>query len=196
MANDIETRKAKDVWQGQTVTPISMPVDRLRAKAQRYERKIRRRNAIEYVAMAFVVVIFTYYMLHFHGALLKLGSAMCIAAAIYMGVQLHRRGSARTVPEDMGLLSGIEFHRNELTRQRDLLRDSWSWYLGPPLPGMLVFVIGAMVQNPNSSRRGAVAVPVFCAITALLFWMVRRMHLKCVRNLDRQIDELNSLEGK
>jgi hypothetical protein len=193
MANDFAAQNAKDVWQRQTAEPLKMSIDEIRVKARKHERMIRRRNAIEYFALAFVVAWFAYNIWHLHAALMRLGSGLCIAGAIYMAVQLHRRGSAKALPAEMGLLSGIDFHRSELERQRDLLRSSWSWYLGPPLPGMAVVVVGAIVHNPSPSWRGTVFVVAFCVATALTFWWVRRLHLKCVKNLQRQIDELNSL---
>jgi hypothetical protein len=196
MANDFATQKARDVWQHQAVEPLKMSIDEIRVKARRHERMIRRRNAIEYFAVALVVTSFAYNIWHLHAALMRLGSGLCIAGAIYMAVQLHRRGSTKAVPAEMGLLSGIDFYRSELGRQRDLLRNSWSWYLGPLLPGLAVLVVGALIHSPNLSWRGIVFVVAYCVATALALLGIRRLHLKGVKYLQRQIDELNSLETK
>jgi hypothetical protein len=193
MANDCAAQNAKDIWQSQTVEPLKMSIDQIRVRARGHERMIRRRNAIEYFAVALVVASFAYNIWHLHAVLMRLGSGLCIAGLIYMAVQLHRRGTAKAVPAEMGLLSGIDFHRSELERQRDLLRSSWSWYLGPLLPGLAVLAVGALIHSPNLSWRGAVFVATFCVGTALAFLGIRRLHLKGVRYLQRQIDELNSL---
>jgi hypothetical protein len=170
-----------------------MSIDEIRVKARKHERMIRRRNAIEYFALALAVWWFAYNIWHLHGALLRLGSGLCIAGALYVAVQLHRRGSARTVPAEMGLLSGIDFHRSQLERQRELLRDSWSWYLGPLVPGIAVLVVGALIHSPSLTWRGIVFVAAYCVATALAFLGIRRLHLKGIKYLQRQIDELNSL---
>lgn len=192
MANDSRAQNAIDVWQRQTVEPLKMSIDEIRVKARKHERMVRRRNAIEYFAVALVVASFAYTIWHLHAALMRLGSGLCIAGLIYMAVQLHRRGSARAVPPEMGLLSGIDFHRSELERQRDLLRGSWWWYLGPLLPGLAVLAVGALVHSPSLTWRGTMFVVAYCVATALVFWRVRRLHLKGVKYLQRQIDELNS----
>lgn len=194
MANDCAARNAKDIWQRQTVEPLKMSIDEIRVKARRHERMVRRRNAIEYIAITLVVASFAYNIWHLHAALMRLGSGLCVAAYTYIAVQLHRRGSAKAVPAEMGLLSGIDFHRSELERQRDLLRSSWSWYLGPPLPGMAVLAVGALIHSPSPSWRGTVFVVAFCVTMALVSLCIRRLHLKGVKYLQRQIDELNSLE--
>jgi hypothetical protein len=193
MSNDFATQNAKDVWQRQTVEPLKMSIGEIRMRARKHERMVRRRNTIEYFAVALVVASFAYNVWHLHAALMRLGSSLCIAGLIYMAVQLHRRGSAKDVPPEMGLLSGIDFHRSELERQRDLLCGSWSWYLGPLLPGIAVLAVGALIHSPNLTWRGIVFVVAFCVATALVFWRVRRLHLKGAENLQRQIEELNSL---
>ena len=194
MANDCAAQNAKEIWQSQSVEPLKMSIDEIRVKARKHERMVRRRNAIEYFAVALVVASFAYNIWHLHAALMRLGSGLCIAGLIYLAVQLHRRGSAKAVPPEMGWLSGIDFYRSELERQRDLLRSSWSWYLGPLLPGIAVLVVGALIHSPNLTWRGIVFVVAFCVATALAFLGIRRLHLKCVKHLQRQIDELNSQE--
>ena len=193
MANDFAAQNAKDIWQRQTVEPLKMSIDQIRVRARKHERMVRRRNAVEYFAVALVVASFAYYIWHLHAALMRLGSGLCVAGLIYMAVQLHRRGSAKAVPPEMGLLSGIDFHRSELERQRDLLRGSWWWYLGPLLPGMAVLAVGTLIHSPSPTWRGTMFVVAFCVATALAFLGIRRLHLKGVKYLQRQIDELNSL---
>src|ERR1039457_1836068 len=98
---------------------------------------MRIRNLTEYAASTFVVVFFASTMFRYP-ELMRAGAALIITGVIYMVWQLHKRGSARTVPSDLAFNNCVAFHRIELERQRDLVSHVWSWYLGPMIPGMAV----------------------------------------------------------
>ena len=70
-----------------------------------------------------------------------------IAGALTVMFELHRRGSARTAPADLGLSTCIDFHRKSLERQRDALRTVWIWYLLPFVPGLAIFEIGSAINQ-------------------------------------------------
>ncbi|MBM3738862.1 MAG: hypothetical protein FJW39_24060 [Acidobacteria bacterium] len=65
------------------------------------------------------------------------------------------------VPADLALKLGIDFHRAELERQRDLLQGIWSWYPLPLVPGMVVLNIG--FAQRSGSLRPALIVGGACA---------------------------------
>jgi hypothetical protein len=171
-----------------------MSLDEIRKKAQKYQRKIVRRNAIEYAAAALVVVFFGHTVWHVQDVFIRVGAGLCIAGMLYMASQLHKRGSARSVPGDMALTTCLDFHRRELKRQRDLLRSSWSWYLGPMIPGMVVIMLGAVLANPGHLRHPRLFVVAYAGLCALVFLWVRELHKRCVRRMQRQIDELDAVE--
>jgi Flp pilus assembly protein TadB len=152
----------------------------------KFEKKIYWRNAREYVA-AFVVVAFTALEL-WRGPdpLTATGFALIIAGVLYLVWQLHRHGSARTPPADLGLTSGVEFFRRELERQRDLVKRVWRWYLGPVAPGLIVVMAGAARAIGRLE-----AVPVLFATFVFVF--IWRLNERAARKLQRQIDELDAL---
>ncbi|HEX3837997.1 MAG TPA: hypothetical protein VHW25_13630 [Steroidobacteraceae bacterium] len=96
------------------------------------------------------------------------------------------RAASRAIPEDLGANS-LQFQRIELTRQRDALRTGWLWYLGPLLPGLVVFMWG--IQG-GSARRFEVLVDLtMLAVFVVVIWISRRGAAK----MQRRIDALDAL---
>ena len=194
MPNEPPPIDVRKLWHDQGGEPVKMSPNEIRRKAQRLGRTIRRRNGIEYVASAFVVAIFGYYILHFHEWFLRIGSGLVIAGAAYMVFQLHRRGSAASAPADLGLTTGLAFYRMELERQRALLSGVWRWYLGPFVPGLAVITLGAAIANPAHSVYAWTFAGSYAAVVALAFWLVARLNQRAADRLRVQIDELDAVE--
>ena len=170
-----------------------MPLDEILKKARQYQRKIWRRNAREYVGAAAVAVFMTAQAVIAGDPLRRVGAALCAAAMAFVAYHLHRRGSARTVPEALALTNCLEFHRLELERQRDLLRSVWRWYLGPMVPGMVVIGLAGLVSNPSRMAHPKLFVAGYEAVVALVFFWVGRWNRRCARRLQHQIDALDEL---
>jgi hypothetical protein len=194
MPNEPPPNDMRSLWQGQRTEPVTMSLDELRKKARKYQRKIGRRNALEYAAAVLVVVFFGYTIWRVHDMFMRVGGGLCIAGMVYMASQLHKRGSAKSVPGDMALTTCLDFHRRELERQRDLLRSSWSWYLGPMIPGLVVIILGGIMANPGRLQHPRLFVAAYAGLCALAFFWVRQLHKRYVRRLQRQIDELFAVE--
>ena len=122
-----------------------------------------------------------------------------IAGTVYSMVVLHRNGSARRVPAALVGGSCVDFHRDELRRQRDLLLGVWRWYLLPLVPGLLVFLTGGLVQAlqlPGVSARRGVVLAGFGAVAlalALLLLGVAKLNHWAARRLQRELDALEEL---
>ena len=194
MPNEPPSNDIRKLWHDQGEEPVKMSLDDIRRKAQKFDRTIRRRNGREYIAAAFVVAIFGYYIWHFHEWFLRTGSVLVIAGAVYMVFQLHRRGWAASAPADLGLTTGLDFYRKELERQRALLSSVWRWYLGPFIPGLAVITLGAAITNPARSQHAWTFAGSYAVVVTLAFWLVARLNQRCADRLQRQIDELNAAE--
>ena len=189
MPNEFPPDDIRNVWQNQPVENAPMPLEEIQRRARRFEKRIDRRNLREYIGAAIGIAIFTFYIFKFPNPLMRTGSALIIAGLLCVVVQIYKRASPGKLPADLALTASLEFHRRELVRQRDLLRSVLWWYVGPLVPGLVVFAAG--VTPP----RGAVAVinalPFLC-IFGFILWLNHR----AAACLDRQIAELDKLESQ
>jgi hypothetical protein len=193
MPNDIPPNDWKSLWQSQKVEPVTMPLEEIRRKALGFQRGIRNRNLVEYAAALIVLVYFGSTMFHYPG-LMRAGAALIIAGVLHMVWQLHRRGSNRSVPSDLAVHSCIAFHRRELERQRDLVRNVWSWYLGPMIPGIAVMLLSGLLASPGRMPHPKLFVTGYAAVVAIAFYVVGRLNLRAARKLQRTIDALKEME--
>ena len=196
MTNKSSSEDLKDLWQGQQTDPPRIPSEDFRRKVHKFERKIFWRNVREYIAGAVVIAWFGYYEWKFRGLLVRVGSGLIIAGALYVLFQLHRRASVRIAPADLGSNTCIDFHRKSLERQRDALRSIWSWYLLPFVPGLVVLLIGSMMnqwtKHPAGLGQFVIHSLISPGIMALVFFAIWKLNRKAAERLQAQIDEISA----
>jgi len=199
MANEVNLRNELDlrsVWQSQEPEGAKISLEEIQQKARTLHSRVSRRNLREYVAVAIVVLAGAFFIARIHSAVVRVGSALQIAGALYVAYQLHRRGSAKSLPEDCGFECCVDFHRRELERQRDALRSVWWWYLGPLIPGLVVLVAGKEFFRPAGEPHHWIGFAVMIAICTLLFAGIGKLNHMAARWLQKQIDELNAAAGQ
>jgi purine-cytosine permease-like protein len=197
MANELLPDDVRNVWQSQKAEDLQLSLEEIRKKARKFHGQIGRRNLREYIAVVVVVLGYGFYVFHYHDFLMRLGSILTITGALYVAYQLHRKGSAKTLPEDCGFECCVDFHRRELERQRDALRSVWWWYLGPLVPGLAVFTIGQeLAKPPRHPQHHWIGFAVYVAILVLIFVGVWWLNQMAVRFLQKQIDELNGIRTR
>jgi hypothetical protein len=196
MANEPASVDMKDVWQSQAGEPIKMSSAELRQRSQKLNKKVVRRNIREYLAAAVVVVLFGYYFWRSPDLLLRLGSFLTIAGALYYGYQLHARGSARIMPPEMARETCLEFHRKELERQRDLVRTVWSWAILPIVPGVIIFMLGGALGGaiPGHVGHTLAIFGIRLAIVFGVFFTVWKLNQRAAKRLQVKIDTLTALQ--
>jgi hypothetical protein len=187
---------AKQAWQASVEIAGAPPLEEVRKGADKFYRRIRRRNAVEYVACVVVVVAFTAYVFVLPHVLQKLGSAMIVLATFYVAWQLHRRASAEP-PEKAGTMPLLAFARAQMLRQRDALRSIFWWYILPFIPGLVVMSLGNGL-DPELAANGPpiwVRWLVFAGMGAVLagVWWLNQYG---ARKLERRIDEIDALTGE
>ena len=176
----------KRLWQAQSFPLPQRSAEDLLAEATIFQRRIARRNLREYVAGAVIVPVFCFYIWLFPYWVTRLGSLLVVLGTLVVIWQLHRRAASRAVPKDFGV-SGLQFQRTELARQRDALRTVWLWYLGPLVPGLAVFMWG--IQGGSAKRINLLVELTMLTVFAAIAWINRRAAAK----LQRQIDTLDTL---
>jgi hypothetical protein len=178
----------RGLWQNQEVEEMKISVEELRAKAAKFQRRMRMRNIREYIAALVVIGIFTLFFVKMTDTIPRIGFAMIIAGSIYYMFHLWKWGSSKSVPAEMGRADCLHYYRDELARQRDLVRSAWLWAVGPIAPGMALFFAWDIVTSPPAQRwRRLAGISISIAILIAVVWANRH----AARRLDRRIAELN-----
>ena len=178
------------IWQDQPVEGITMSAEEIRRRAGKFERRIRGRNRRESVACLLVSGLFVYFSVGNHDVLFRIAYGLFIAAMIWVAVQLHRKGSAKSLPAGLEASSSLQFFRTEMERQRDTVKNVWPWYLAPMVPGYVMLTIAYAVSFPRPVRW--IGVGVFDLLIVLLFIGIWKMNQRAAKCLQRSIDELSA----
>jgi hypothetical protein len=186
--------RIKEIWQCQPLEGIQMSADQIRRRAGTFQKKILWRNVREYAAGLIAAVLFGFFFVTSHDTLFRVGCALLIAGLAYVAWHLHRKGSARSVPAAVGAASSLQFYRGELERQRDLVASVWWWYLGPLIPGLILFAVSAALADPHPHKLGVLAL--VYGLCAGLFIFVWKLNARAAHCLQRLIDELYTAESQ
>lgn len=189
------TDPIKQAWRDSVGEPGELPLDEVRAGADRFYRFVRRRNVIEYAACAVAVAVFGFYVFWLPHVLEKIGSVLVVIAVFYTAFQLHRRASA-VPPETAGTMPVIQFARGQLARHRDALRSIFRWYLLPFTPGLALIVVGSASRRAGETTE--VVMPgkaewLFIGFAALVFAVIWWLNQRIANKLQASIDELDAL---
>jgi len=168
----------------------TMTLDQLQAHGAKFQSKVRQRNRREYAASAFVILIFSLYLIWFPAPLMRLGSLLIIAGTLLMMIQLRRRGSTQALVRSPLAADYITAYREQLVRQRDALRSVWLWYFGPFLPGLIAFMAGLSLGPP---RLPWPLIAGEALLTAAVFIGCVLLNRRGARQLQRRIEDLDTL---
>ena len=186
------TLDPKHAWQASGETYDAPALVEVRARADKFYRKIRRRNLIEYAACIVVVIAFGRNVFVLPHVLQKIGSGWLIVATFYVAWQLHRRGSAVS-PDRSGEMPLSTFLCMQLARQRDALRSIFWWYILPFIPGIALILIGNG-QDPQMAKHAPIWLRwVGLGATATMFAGVWWLNQLGARKLQRRIEEIDQL---
>jgi len=188
--------RVRNLWQSQNMEHTPMSVEQIRETAQKYRRRIRRRNAVEYVSIAATSVFFAWTIFLVPLAGMRVGAALCILGGGYVAYQLHRRAWPRIAPAGLALANCAEFYRGELVRQRDFLRGIWRWYLGPLIPGLAWLAAAAGVANSGHLPHVWRFLAGYALAAALAFFLIARTNLKAAGKIQKRIEELDGWMGR
>ena len=181
---------AQKLWQDQPVEGMKMSVEAVRLRAGKFERRIARRNLRESVASAVVIIAFGYFFVTAPNILLRITWGLFIAGMIWLTVQLRRKGSPRTMPEDLGAATSVSFFRSELERQRDLLKNVWPSHLGPLVPGYVALNLAWVFAPPRPTSW--MTILVLDLFFVAIFFGVWKLNQRAARCLQRSIDEVSA----
>ena len=183
------------LWADQPKEDFVMSLTDIRARSSKLQSIVRRRNVVEYAAGALVIAVFGIVAFVMPGVLAKIGCGLIAAGTAYVMWRLHVLARAATRDEMSAAESLSQFYRHELARQRDALSSIWRWYLGPLIPGLVVFWL-AMIVNIPVRPAAWVAGALGLAITAGVFTAIAAANKRAARSLQAEIDALDSANAE
>ncbi len=189
---DNPNTSVQNLWLSQPVEGIHMSIEEIRQRSAKFERKIVWRNLREYVASLGASILFVGFFVRTHDIFLRIAYILFILGMAWVVVQLHRRGSARSLPSAIEAAASLQYFRAELERQRDALQDVFSWYLAPLVPGFVVMTLGYLHSMPYP--KGLIASAIVDVSVAVMFYGIWRLNLRAARCLQRKIDDLYAIE--
>jgi hypothetical protein len=186
----------RQAWQASAANPALPDLAAVRTGADRFYRRIRRRNATEYIASAFIVLCFSAYVLFLPSLAMRIGSALVVLGTFLVVWQLHRLASAELPPERAAAEPILSYLRAQLARQRDALASVFTWYLLPLIPGLLVMMLGPALDHGVAGLRHMPGASWFgLTLSAVVFIGVWWLNQRAARRLQKQIDHIDSLLG-
>ena len=189
----------QSLWQSMPTTPVTITADEMRTRASAFQRKVRRRNLVEYIASGFVVIVFGWYATWPVPAtpLWPIANIMIIIGVMVVVWNLHRLARAATPPSGASATSLIDFQRAELTRQRDALKSVWLWYIGPVVPGLVLWLVAMGIGTADHAPGRTIAnLAGTAVVAALVFGGIILLNLLGAARLQRQIEDLDRYSEK
>jgi hypothetical protein len=184
----------KAVWQAQAQEIPPMALEKIRADALKFRRRTRMATIREMTAAIVVIVAFGFYVRFLPGILLKLGSGLGIAWALFYMWNWRRLVTAGRVPD--AAAECVDFYRGELERRRDVARGMWRWVLAPLVPIFVLFTIGRWIGPTPPGRTVWVDHLIIAVGTLVMMGALVLMWLWTLHRADKtqdRIDELNAL---
>jgi hypothetical protein len=186
----------QSLWASQQEEPFSMSLADIHERAAHFRTRIRARNRIEHAASALVIAAFLWIGFVAHDPIVRAGCLLIVAATVFVSWRIATMARAGETP-DMAE-SWADFHHARLVRERDALRSVWRWYLGPFVPGLIVFLAGVAFAPDNSAPPTAKALVFLlgAAVIGAMFAAIGWMNLRAARTLQKEIDALDAARGE
>lgn len=183
-----EIDEIQALWKQQPTTPPEVDMDEIQAKADRFAKLVTFRNVSEWLAALFVVVSFCGMAVWGdYSTVTRVGAVLIALGAVFLSRRIYLDGRLRDAPDASQDTRGyIEAYRSNLRAQANLLRDVWRWYLGPLVPGLLVFHAGFIVADPSSW----LPVALVAALSMTVFGVIAWVNRVAAKKLHKQADAL------
>lgn len=178
------------LWKTQPVSVPEVDMTALKKKAHRFSMQVKIRNATEWLAAAFVMVLFLWMAAVDALPLIsRLGAVLIALGAAYVAWRIYRDGRLRELPDAaLDTHAYVEAYRGNLEAQAKLLQDVPRWYLGPLVPGMLTFFAGFLIATPAAWLK-LVPVMAGCAAVFVAVGWLNRFAAKKLRSRAAELQE-------
>jgi len=175
----------ENVWQRQPGEPGRVAVEEIRAKAQRFDARVRWWRSVGAAVLIIAVIAEISQVWYGRDTVERTGDLLTIAAFFYIAYE-YRRYSL-SIPDRLGL-SCVDFYRAQLVHERNLAGQS-SRYLLPFVPGVMLSLLhGVIGEGLTTAHRTGVVVA-----GVALFVGVAWVNARSKRTLQREIDAIDGL---
>lgn len=180
------------LWTAQAQDARGLSQEELARRSRLLQRRVLRRDLIEYAAGLFVMVAFGWM-----AVVIPFWSMRVACAITVLGTGIVMWNLWRRRPRDDAAMLAQDAHayyRAQLVAQRDALASVASWYIGPTLPGMILFVAAVGHKSVEVMPLNAALVPIALVTvsSAAVLWLVLWLNRTAARKLDQQIAALDA----
>ena len=182
------------LWTAQEHDARGLSHDELARRSRLLRRRVLRRDLTEYAAGLFVMVAFGWMAVAIPFWTMRIACAVTLLGTAIVMWNLWRRrprDDAAALAQD-----AHAYYRNQLVAQRDTLASVASWYIGPTLPGMILFAAAVGHKSVQVMPLAAALAPIALVVvsSAAALWLVLWLNRRAARTLDEQIAALDSTE--
>ena len=173
------------LWQQQEREERLMPLDDIRARAERLDARTRRWRVVTGLLFLLLVTAEALQVWIQESLLERAGDSLTIAALVYVAYRFRKQRLAAS-PLTLGRTNAVEFYRAELARQRDLSKDSWGFLL-PFVPGVTLALFGRGLGARSVGQNLSVVVVAVGLFLGIAWW-----NAHTARKLQNEIDALDA----
>jgi hypothetical protein len=180
------------LWTAQERDARGLSHDELARRSRQLQRRVLRRDLIEYAAGLFVMVTFGWMAVVIPFWSMRFACAVTMLGTVIVMWNLWRR---RPRDDAAALVQDAHaYYRGQLVAQRDTLASVGSWYIGPFLPGMILFVAAVGHKSVQVMPLTAALAPIALVTvsSAAVLWLVLWLNRAAARKLDQQIAALDA----
>ncbi len=193
MRDDFHDDDPKAIWQNQPTEVSTMTLEKIRQKARELHAKTRR-ELFGSIGMPVIVLGFSGFgIFRTHDPELRMVFVFAIVWASAGQYFLHRGMWSARLPGDAAQSSGLEFYRREVQRRRYLFARVLQWSFGPVVLSIGAFILTLIGLAKNAGVSLQRMIP-FCTLLAIWLAAVISLRSRAQRDLQREIDELNSID--
>jgi hypothetical protein len=180
----------QNLWTNQPSEEITMSLADIRARAGTLQSVVNRRNTREFAVGAILIVLFSVFAVIASTPLGQLGCALTAAGVAFVMWRMYAIARSDRGPGTAAVQGWLQFYRKELVRQRDALQSIWFWYLGPLVPGMVVYWLSVALKRDDIW--GWIIAAAGLTLGATLFAWIASANKEAAKQLQAEIDALDA----
>lgn len=184
----------KTLWQSQKNEETRMTLELLRQRVRDLNAKRRRDLLVTVLAAAIVLALSAWGITRTHSIALQIIFVLSSAWAL-AGLYFVKRGlRSAELLDDSTLSTGLEFYRLQIQQNLAIFQRTLPWTFGPVVVAVcaIAVVLAGIAQDQDQPLS---RIAPFCILFVLWLIAAPAMRSRKRRELRRELDLLNSLEG-